>query len=307
MFPTAIPLRATATLLAVCALLGGAPVAAAQEDASAWASVSGESRVLMPPPDLGGPVASAAMSCSAQVWTMSIDFGTAPPPASGRAMVAVPRGSFASTVSVTGHVASIVLPREALEPMMAGTRLTVTLPGAAELRFPLTGSRRAITAAAALCSPRDVVMADGVTLSPFSSYLDLARQLRREDIEDFTLSTTAQPRMRIAMSELEGGRRILFVELCGSSWYYGSTGCSLTGFSPIAGKAEDKPSGWRIAFEAEGVFIRIDQASRHDGWPDLATIPLHEGSEETRWSWNGERYLPADASVAGPQPQKNGG
>ncbi len=275
-----------------------------------WVPAQGEAKAYLPLPETRSVVSSGTLACEAQIWTLSLTFadGAMVAGSDGTATLSVPRGDHhGEAVSYPGGV-NITVPHDALEPLMAATRLTIRLPnGTDEVRFPLTGSRRAIGAVQALCTPREMPGANSIALTPYSSYLELARALRKNDISDFQLSTLAQPALRAGMLEVDPDHRLLFAELCGSTWYYGQSGCGLAGFAAIPGVDQAKPQGWKLVFESEGVFLYVDPETSVGGWPVLRTIPLKQGFDETRWVFNGESFEPQGIAAAiADEPESEG-
>lgn len=265
--------------------------------------VQGEAVAVMPAPQRGSPFTGGRVECAGQVWTMvlSTEPGATVEGASGTAVLSFPRGNFPGPSSEVEGGVEITVPHAALEPLMASNLLTLRFEGgSSESRFPLAGSRRAITAADGHCTPREMPLFNSVALTPYSSYLELARRLRRDDIRDFELSTATQPTLRAGMVEIDQTRRLLFGELCGSTWYYGSSGCGLAGFAPVPGGDAETPEGWRTVYESEGVFLYVDPNESVDGWPVLVSLPRRAGDEETRWRWNGEAYAIHELEVAAP-------
>ncbi len=259
---------------------------------SVWTPEDFEARITLPTPEPDSPVAAATMSCAEQVWTLvlSLEPDAVVEGADGTATLALPRETFEAASKALPAGIEIVIPNRALEPIRAGTRLAITFAGGAEVSFPLSGSRRAINAAEALCSERVMPLANSVPLTSYSSYLQLTRELRGADIADFRLSTNAEPRLRAGMVEIGDGRRLLFSELCGSTWYYGVSGCSLSGYAPVEGREPAEPEGWRLVYETEGVFLYVDPDAASEGWPDLIAIPAKAGGAELRWRWEGGAY-----------------
>jgi hypothetical protein len=288
------------TLLLCAALAGGTVPAAAQ---TAWMVVEGEARAVLPEPERGSPFTGGTLACSGQVWTMTLatQIGVFVNGATGTAVLSVPRGDFpAKSVAVPAGV-EVTVPHIALEPLMASNRLTIRFEGGdSETRLPLAGSRRAITAVDAVCTPREMPLFNSVALTPFSSYLELARKLRRDDIRDFIDSTADMPTLKAGMIEIDAQKRLLFAELCGSTWYYGISGCGLTGYAPVAGADLATPEGWRLVYESEGVFLYVDPRTSTGGWPMLVSLPKRAGDDETRWVWTGEAYAIAGAEIAAP-------
>lgn len=264
--------------------------AAAQE---AWIADPIEARITLPAPEPGSPVTGGTLACALQVWKLSLatKIDAIVPGASGTAEIHLFLGTFEAPSKAVPAGIEIALPHELLEPLMRGSRMAIRFNGGAdEIRFPLTGSRRAITAAEELCSQPHMPLENSVPLTAYSSYLLLARALRKSDITDFVMSTSAEPRIRAGMVEIGEGRRLLFTELCGSTWYYGSSGCNLTGFAPVEGKDPWKPEGWREVYETEGVYLYTDPASSHDGWPDLLAYSMPQPRDPVRWVWKDDAY-----------------
>ncbi len=135
------------------------------------------------------------------------------------------------------------------------------------------------------CTPPDMSAYRALTFSPFSSYMAVARGLREDDIAQFRLATSSEPELTVAMAEFGNGRRALFTRLCGSSWYFGRTGCNVTGFGPA--EEEDE---WRVVYDSEGAALYIDHASDEYGWPDLVTLPLRGQGKASTWRWRGSQY-----------------
>lgn len=286
--------------LAVLAAMAALPSAAAAQ--AAWTASEFEARITLPAPQPGSQVTGATMSCAEQVWTLTLltEPGAGILVTEGTATLTVPRETFEAPAKAVAGGLEITVPHRALEPLKAATRLAIGLPGGTqEVRFSLAGSRRAITAAEVRCTQRPMPLANSVPLTRYSSYLLLARELRRSDIADFVLSTASQPSLRAGMVEIGDGHRLLFAELCGSTWYYGVSGCNLAGYAPVEGGDPRQPEGWRPVYETEGVFLYVDPNAASDGWPDLVAIPAKAGTEEMRWRWTGDGYGFVDPDVAG--------
>src|SRR5690606_19489318 len=88
--------------------------------------------------------------------------------------------------------------------------------------------------------------------------------------------------------EFGDGRRVLFTRLCGSSWYFGATGCNVTGFAPGDGATTAKP--WRIVYDTENVHLYTDPESAEGGWRDIVTLPVGTGGSGKVWRWSGAAY-----------------
>ena len=167
--------------------------------------------------------------------------------------------------------------------------------------FSLRGSKLAIEAAEPLCSKRDMSDYEAVALSPYSSYALEGRDLRKEEIALFRTATTAEPAVAAARSTDADGRSLTFVELCGSSWYYGASGCNVAIF---ARTGESAP--WTLVYDAEGADLYLDRSALVDGWPGIIALPRKGGGDEMRWTWGGSRYVVADGEAIAEGPHGAG-
>jgi hypothetical protein len=77
----------------------------------------------------------------------------------------------------------------------------------------------------------------------------------------------------------------MFASLCGSTNYFGDTGCSLTGYAATGADGD-----WRMVYETDGMLLHTDPNNATDGWPNLVTLPIVGGTEATHWAWSGEQY-----------------
>ena len=260
--------------------------------AQGWTHVEGEARAALPRPAPATGFASAALACEGQSWTLILAPAEQADPSPLKGVMTLLVGTRRFEAEAGGAEAGLAIgvPYAAIEPLRSANRLVIERSDATELvRFPLAGSRRAITAAEALCSPRELPSANRIELTPYSAYLQLAHELRREDIADFRLSTSSEPAIRAGMLEWASERHVLFAELCGSSWYYGSSGCSIVGFVAEPGEDAAGPQAWRLAYESEGGHLYSDPDRSSGGWPDLLAYPLRHG-DPLRYRWTGDAY-----------------
>ena len=86
---------------------------------------------------------------------------------------------------------------------------------------------------------------------------------------------------------------MLFATVCGSSWYYGRTGCSLFGFLRSSATEE-----WKQVYNTEGLAIYVDPKASNGGWPNLVTLEPSGGYGPMHWKWNGAEYALSDPQVA---------
>lgn len=278
----------------LAALLVAAEPAAAQ---TVWTAPEGQSYAMLPEPQKGTPVTGGVMLCNQQVWTLSLatEPGAEIEGADGTATLIALGQRFTVQSSRGDSSIDLIVPYDALEPMKASSRLQIEF-GADNppVRFSLAGSRRAITAVEQNCSPRQLPTENLIELETASVFLELGRRLRAEDIRDFIISTNQLAELQVAMLELEGDRRLFFVEICGSSWYYGVSGCNISGFARFSAGASDPAEldldGWEPVFESEGVHLYREPGQSNDGWPNLVTIPLKPGFPDKLWTWTGQRY-----------------
>ncbi len=264
---------------------------------SAWIAAEDQAYAILPDPEPGTAVTGGVMLCSEQVWTLSLatEPGAVIEGADGAAKLTA-RGQPFSVSSATGNGSvDLTIPYDALEPMKAGIRLQIDFEGESRpVRFGLAGSRRALTTVGENCTPRQLPTENMVELSAASPYLELGRQLRANDIKDFVVSTNQLPDLRVALLDFEDGRQLFFTEICGSSWYYGVSGCNVAGFARTGGEAAESAEidtdGWDAVFESEGTHLYIEPGKLNDGWPDLIAIPLKPGFPDKLWTWTGQRY-----------------
>lgn len=275
-------------------LLLAAEPAAAQ---TVWTAPEGQSYAMLPAPQQGTAVTGGVMLCDQQVWTLSLatEPGAEIADADGTATLIALGQRFTVQSSRGNSSIDLIVPYDALEPMKASSRLQIELGGDNEpIRFALTGSRRAITAVEQNCSARQLPTENLIELEAASVYLELGRRLRADDIRDFIISTNQLAELEVAMIEIEGNRRLFFVEICGSSWYYGVSGCNIAGFAHFSATGSNPSEidleGWEPVFESEGVHVYREPGQSSDGWPNLVTIPLKPGFPDKLWTWTGQRY-----------------
>lgn len=294
------------------AMLAAAAPAGAQ---TVWTAPEGQSYAMLPAPEPGTPVTGGVLLCNAQVWTLSLalEADAAIEGIGGHATLTARGQPFSvDTASSSGGV-DLAIPHMALEPMMAGIRMHIEFEGERRpVRFSLAGSRRAITAVQEICPPRELPTENSIGLTAVSPWLELGRRLRSSDIRDFVLATSELPELRVAMLDLEGGRLLFFTEICGTSWYYGVSGCNIAGHTrtgsageaPSEGDADLDLEGWQQVFESEGAHIYTQPDKARDGWPNLMAIPLKPGSPDKLWAWIGQRYALEDTIQAELRPSQ---
>ena len=293
----ALPVRLRgAKCLAMLSLLAG-PAAAQAPDR--WAADEIEARATLPLPRGSEKVSAATLSCAAQRWTLRLDIAEADGLAGVEAQMRIDGSGFPVRLAVQPGGLAIAVPRAALDPLRNGLRLDVDFSDSLEeavgdLTFSLRGSKIAIAAVEERCTLRDMSPYRPVTFTPYSSYINLARALRKDDIDAFAAATTMQPVLDAAMAEFGEGRRVLFTRLCGSSWYFGASGCNITGFAPEPAREEaaegETAPPWRVVYDTENVVLHTDPQSAARGWPDLVTLPVRSAGPGRIWRWDGVAY-----------------
>ena len=284
--------------LLLAAALAAQPAAAQGGDR--WAAVENEARAILPALTGIDSVFETALSCEARRWTLEIAFSEAIEGTGDEAELRVDGNVFAGATTVEDRTVSISVPKEAIEPMKRGVRMEVALAGVLSsapgpLVFNLRGSNIAITAVETLCTQRDMSAYRLVEFTSPSAYDTIVRELRADDIKAFSEATASQPDISAAMSVSDSGRRVLFTRLCGSSWYFGMSGCNITGFA----RDDGDEAGWRPVYDTENVVVHTDPRSGNDGWADLATLPVRTSGVALLWRWDGTAY-----ALAGELPEE---
>lgn len=199
-------------------------------------------------------------------------------------------------VALQGSVLTVPIEYEDVDRLKAATRLTFSIgkgKDSPSATFSLRGSKLVIEAIAPRCSQIDMTGYDRVTLFPSGPAVDTATPLMAEEAGLFRDMTKKEPMLSAVVVGLPDQRSMLFATLCGSTWYYGRSGCTLSVYARSAVGA-----AWQEAFNGEGAVPYIDPKNGRDGWPDLVTLPMVGGTEPTHWTWTGDGYGPTDPSVA---------
>lgn len=321
--PSAVP-----TLLAGLILAGSAHA----QSPDRWVADADEARATLPAATGEHAVTGAVMACAEQRWTLRLEVADAEGLIPGEGTLTIgTQPPYEAAATVEDERLVLAVPSQAIEPIKAGLRLALAFEGplaqaVGAPSFPLRGSRLALQDVEEACSRPDMSAYDEVAFSRYSPHIALARTLRQADIEAFTASTTLQAELTAAMVDFGADRRVLFTRICGaSSWYFGLTGCNVTGFveeredaaaqgagadptdeveadaegaSPADDAApEEAPAAtWRIVYDSEGVLLHVDPLRAGREWPDLVTLPLKGTAEMSRWRWDGGSYTLLDPS-----------
>jgi hypothetical protein len=243
-------------------------------------------------------ITGGSLFCSEQQWGfMFRTEASRPLPDNGTAGSITVRGEpypFAAEVK-PGSVHAAV-PASILEGLKSGTSMAVTV-GTGETKlaavFNLDASRRVIEAIAPRCSQIDMAGYDRVTLSEMSLAVISAKPLLEEELKLFRQATGKQPALAAEFIDVGPGRQLMFASICGSTAYYGDSGCNLNGFAMTA----DEPE-WREVYNTEGMHLFLDPNAANGGWPNLVTLPVVGGTQPTHWIWGGDRYMLRDQLIS---------
>lgn len=261
-----------------------------------WEEAGSGAVAILPVPSRATAITGGSLACAEQRWSLRLR--TEPRPAGPplAAKVTIDRSAFAVAAEYGTGVFTVAVSSEMLEALKASSRLAVVLgPGteAPQASFALRGSQKVIEAIAPRCSPVDLGPFQPVTLSETDAAAALAEPLLAGEVKLFRAATSGTPKLAAARVDRGEGREMLFASLCGSSWYYGRSGCSLFGYLRGTPTAE-----WRTVYNTEGMALYVDPSTANAGWPNLVTLEMPGGVTPIHWKWNGEAYELRDPQVA---------
>ncbi|HEV7415175.1 MAG TPA: hypothetical protein VGN98_03405 [Tianweitania sediminis] len=265
----------------------------------AWQAAGAGAVAILPVPDKAYGIVGASLACAEQNWTLVLRTGrdwrrglrtggATPVAETGTAQLGIGRTTFAMPASHQGGTIALALPYEAIAPLQAATTLALEVGGAAgpaSAQFSLTGSKRVLDALLPACSPRRMEGYDLVAFAPVGEAVAAAREALKDDIAAFKLATASEPRLQASRVFLDSKRSLLFTQLCGSSWYFGRSGCNVSAFA-----SDGTTPLTRLVYENEGSTTYLDRTATSDGWPAITSVPLKGKPELTTFRWNDERY-----------------
>ena len=168
-------------------------------------------------------------------------------------------------------------PARSCSPLKEATKLGIeigTAKDAPKATFNLRSSKLVIEAIAPRCSQIDMSAFEAVTLSPTDAgSCRRDRTARRRDKTVPRVHAEGAGRRDRGRSTSHADKRLMFASLCGSTSYFGDSGCSLTGYA-----ADGAESVWSMVYETEGVHIYTDPKQANGGWPNLVTLPVVGGT-----------------------------
>ena len=257
--------------------------------ADRWAEAGSGAVAILPLPKPATAITGGSFYCSEQRWAFLLRTAPDAAVATGeKARISVGSDVFEADAAISPGAIRIAVPGEILLPLKEATKFSVeigTAKDAPKATFNLRSSKLVIEAIAPRCSQIDMSAFEAVTLSQTDAAVAAATGLLADEIKLFREFTLKEPVVATVTLDVDADKRLMFASLCGSTRYFGDSGCSLTGY------ALDGPeSVWRMVYETEGVHIYTDPKQANGGWPNLVTLPVVGGLEPTHWVWTGEQY-----------------
>lgn len=257
--------------------------------ADRWEEAGSGAVAILPEPAQANGVTGGSLACAEQRWSLRLRLDAAAAPQLGKeGVVTAGEDRFTVPVASDGTVATLDLPYDALEGLKNGTRMIVALAEGkkpAGATFSLRNSKKVIEAIAPRCSQIDMTGYDRLAFEDIGIAVEEARPLVAEDVAEFREATTTEPKIAAGRLDLPEGRALLYASLCGSTWYYGASGCTVI----IHARAQ-AGGAWQQALSSEGVALYVDRANSNGGMPNLVTLPLVNGLEPLNWVWTGQAY-----------------
>jgi hypothetical protein len=261
-----------------------------------WQEAGSGAVAILPVPAKANFITGGSLVCAEQRWTLRLRTEPRQPSSPvARARLAIDEKLYPVLAEQARTVVTVPVSYEMIESLKAGAWLTVDLgvDEALSASFPLNNSRKIIDATWPRCSPIDMSAYEKIAISESDPALDIAQSLLAKEVKLFRAATTGTPRLAAARLDRGEGREMLFATVCGSSWYYGRSGCTLLGYLRGAPAEE-----WREVYNSEGFNLYFDPNASNGGWPDLLTLEAIGGLEPMRWTWTGDRYELLDPRFA---------
>ncbi len=276
-----------AAYLASLTLAGAATAAPA---ADRWQEAGSGAVALLPKPQSAQGIASATLYCIEQRWSFLFRLDGASGEAPERAAGVLTVGGEPFAVEAVGRKGGldVEVPFEVLQPLREAARMGVVIGEGGtrrEATFSLRGSRDTIDAIAPRCSQVDMSAFERVVLSPADPSVPVAATLLAEESGLFRAWSGTSPDLAAASVELGEGKALLFASLCGSTSYYGLSGCTVAGFARAGAGAE-----WKLAYNTEGSLIHLDRSATNGGFPNVVSLPMVGSTTPRHWVWTGDAY-----------------
>ena len=304
---TAPPAAGSTLARGACIVAVLATLATPAFAADRWEEAGSGAVAILPAPARTSLITGGSLVCAEQKWNFRLRADLSGGPVFGpEATVSIDGADLVTNSTLAGSVVTVPIPYEAIEDLKSGIRLGFafgTGKAAPKANFSLRGSKLVLDAIAPRCSQIDMTGFDRVSLVGFGPAVEQARPLMAEEAELHREATKKEPTLSATTLELPDSRSMLFASLCGSTWYYGRSGCTVSAYVRPSATA-----AWQEAYNSEGVAMYTDPKAGSDGWPNLVTLPMVGGTEATHWAWNGSEYaLPDSALSENEQPVEGEG
>lgn len=268
-------------------LLAGATDAV--DAADRWQEAGSGAVALLPKPQAAKGIAGATLYCIEQRWSFlfRLDGGIS---ASGTLPTIMTIGDDRFQIEAVARrgAMDVEVSFDVLQPLRAAARMGVVIgegSGRWQANFSLRGSRDTIDAIAPRCSQVDMSAYERILLSPTDAAVPVAATLLGEEAGLFRAWAGTDAQLAAGTVELADGKALLFASLCGSTSYYGLSGCTVAGFARPAAGAE-----WMLAYNTEGAQIHLDRTTANAGFPNVVSLPMVGSTTPSHWVWTGDAY-----------------
>jgi len=273
-------------------------LAASPAWSSSWQEAGIGAVAILPAPEKASGIIGASLVCAEQHWSflLRVEPGGLASSANMPGVLITGGTRFAVEGRPTHGQLLVPVASDMLEPIKASTRMKVEIgdrAGGLRAEFALAGSRAVIDRVAPRCSPVDMSPYERITLSETDPATAEARILLAEEAKLFRAATGQDAGLAAARLELADGKALLLASVCGSTSYYGESGCSLFGYARQATAGE-----WQLVYDTEGLQLYLDRNAEKDGFPALLTLPMTGSAEPSRWVWTGKAYEIRDEIMA---------
>lgn len=265
------------------------------EAADRWEEAATGAVAILPAPSKARGITGGSLYCAEQKWgfLFRVEDSTG---LSGGAKMALDGDIIDAMAASAPGTLDVAIPLETIDLLKRGSRLRFDA-GPEETGvhgvFNLRNSTKVIEAIAPRCSQIDMSAYEAVTLREDGPAVETALSLFSDEIKLFRRATGKQPTVAAVQIDLPETKRLLFGTLCGSTSYYGKSGCTLSGWA-----STNAGTDWQQAYSTEGLRLYLDDAGADGGWPKLATLPFVNGTEIGHWIWSGSTYETEDAHIA---------
>ena len=260
------------------------------EAADRWQEAASGAVAILPGPWNNRGITNATLYCKEQRWgfLLRVDEDLLPPGAAADGTVTVDGDPFPVVAIALAGGLDLPVPHEILQPLRESGSMGIVIgegKAARKASFSLRGSRVVIDAIVPRCSQVDMSAYPAIALSETDPAVTVAGGLMAEEAELVRAFTGKAATLAAATKELDGGKALLFASLCGSTSYYGLSGCTIAGFvrSEAAGD-------WAPAYNTEGARLFLDETASNGGFPGIVSLPTVGDPVPAHWIWTGETY-----------------